>query len=97
MLEDFDWRLDPAQLSPEMLRGETSFEIVEAQEARCSLESQVMRFHSWSWFKAEFQPGDRLYEYSSVVCDGTFCSGTEGLAIVREGQIVSAFVRSIWD
>jgi hypothetical protein len=43
----------------------------------------------WIEFKATLIPGDELWDFSDVRCDGGFCSGAEGFAVVRQGQVVS--------
>ncbi len=48
-------------------------------------------------FMTEMKDGDEVWRYTDVRNDGTFASGTKGLALVRGGVVVTTIVLSTVD
>jgi hypothetical protein len=46
----------------------------------------------WERLKAEMQPGDRLVRFASPVDSWKNLAGRAGIALVRDGKVIDAFV-----
>jgi hypothetical protein len=65
--------------------------IVEA-EAEMQNKAGPNGIAQWQNLKATMNDGDELVSYSDVDVYSGFCSGDEGVALVRNGEVVSKIV-----
>lgn len=73
------------ELGPAWLVRRTPF-----SEAFPNCDGEPLRFdrdyHDWEWLKTQLRPSDELWKISSP---GPMLGWYEGLAVVRDGQIVA--------
>ena len=75
-------------ISPDWLDKPVSVEELDADYA-----APDSGFHAeWEKLKSEMQPGDKLVRFASPVESWERLAGRAGIALVRDGRVIDAFV-----
>lgn len=83
MREREDW------IPREWLGGETSVEEIESEELQGRSELYLAE---WREFISQMRPGDELRHFFSSDESWLLMAGRAGYAIVRQGEVVDAFI-----
>ena len=52
-------------------------------------------FEQWNALLSQMEAGDEIVAYSDIEVHRGFCSGDEGIALLRAGNVVTKIVRAI--